>query len=187
MLDWFFNFFDQIAQNMVWQSIFAHFNWVDGFAMLFMILGIAYGLQKGLMSEIAEIFEICVVITLTHEFYVKLDYFLRVHFRKLPEEPIAAVSFILTGSIVWLIIGIAASQLKKLVHTQMAPLLRLSGGVFLGVIHLLLIYSFISQAVLLMPMAKLKTAYDVGNSTLGPAIARLSPKVHRIVTQRSLE
>lgn len=186
MLDWFFNFFDRIAQSMIWKSIFTHLNWVDGFAVLFVIAGIVYGLRNGFMGELAEILEICIVITLTHEFYVKLDYLLRRLFTRLPEDPIAAVSFILTGSAAWFVVGFVAARLKKLVHTKMTPLLHMSGGAVLGAVHLLLIFSFISQAVILMPIGLLRRGYEPENSTFGRVIARLSPRVHHVVTQGSL-
>ena len=55
MFDWFFNFVDQAAQNFVIRLILDHAQWVDWFAALFIVLGILYGIQQGMMSEIAEI------------------------------------------------------------------------------------------------------------------------------------
>ena len=187
MLDWFFSFFDRIAQSFIWKTFLAHFHWVDWFAVMFVIAGILYGLRNGLMSELAEILEILIVIVLTHEYYVRLNFLLRQLFSKLSEAPLPAVSFILTGGLIWFVVAFAASRLRKLVHTQTLPLLRISGGAVLGAVHALLIFSFMSQAVLLMPITSLKKAYESGGSQFGAAIASLSPKVHQIITERSFK
>ena len=187
MLDWLFNLFDRIAENVFWKTVVHNFHWVDWLVVIFAIVGILYGLRKGLMSELGGILEICIVIALTHEYYVNLQFYFRRLFSKLPEEPLPAVSFILAGSGIWFVVGFVASRLRKVVHTQMAPLLRLSGGAVLGVIHMLLICSFISQVILLMPIPSLKKSYEPGSSTFGAGIARMAPAVHHLITERSFQ
>lgn len=67
-MDLLFQWFDKVAHSFVIQLLMDHSAWVDWFALLFVIIGIAYGIQNGFMSELAEILQIIAVIFLTFFF-----------------------------------------------------------------------------------------------------------------------
>jgi len=183
MIDWIFSWFDQLAESLVWNAILSQLKWVDWFAGLFLVLGIIYGIKNGFMAEIAEIMELTVVIFFVFEYDDWLAVLLKNHVKWLPGDSVPVTSFILLAAAVWLTVGLTVRYLKKLVHAEVVKSIKMIGGAVLGGFHLLLIFSFISQAIILLPSAKLRKVYEQGVSYSGYMIAQLAPTVHKVLAE----
>lgn len=182
MFDWFFSFMDQVAQNFVVRMILDHAQWVDWFALLFLVLGVLYGIQQGLMSEIAEILQIMVVIFLTFLSYKKLQKFLTPVFEELRFSVrfYEGISYILAGMVIWIAAGLLFKVLSKNFHTKAAKPLHYLGGAVLGAFHLIIIFSFICQAIMLLPYRKAQTAFAKEASFTGAYVIDLAPRINQM-------
>lgn len=182
MFDWLFNFIDQAAQNFVIRMILDHAQWVDWFALLFLVLGILYGIQQGMMSEIAEILQIMVVIFLTFLFYEQIQKLLLPVFEKvsLPQKFHEGMAYILTGMTIWIIAGLIYKFLRKRFHTQAAKPLHYIGGAVLGAFHLIIIFSFLCQSVMLLPYRKAQIAFAKDTSFTGAYVIALAPRINEM-------
>ncbi len=182
MLDWVFGWFDKLAQTALLHYLIEHFQWVDWFAVLFLVLGIIYGIQNGLLAEVAEIGQIMAVIYLTYEFNTKVENFIRNYVDFVPHDTVRATAFIVTGGVLWGIAALIFKLLRRFFHAQVAAPLRYAGGALLGGFHLLIIFSFICQAILLLPYRQPKKAFESGASYSGRYIADLAPRIHDMVS-----
>lgn len=181
MFDWIFNWFDQLAQSIVWKSFLGHFQWIDWLALFFVIGGVIYGIRKGLMGEVAEIVELTIVICLVHGNYEKLIFFLDKNFGQLPSESLPVISFIVTATLVWFVVAYIASRLKSLVHTETSTFLRMLGGALFGAVHFILLLSFLLQALYLMPLRATKKIFELGGSLSGYYLARVTPSLYHFI------
>lgn len=182
MFDWFFNFLDQAAQNFVVRMILDHAQWVDWFALLFLVLGILYGIQQGLMAEIAEIIQIMFVIFLTFLSYETVEKFLAPYYAQmqLPVRFNDGISYILTGMVIWIAAGLLYKLLRKYFHTKAAKPLHYFGGAVLGACHLMIIFSFICQSVMLLPYRKAQMAFGKEASFTGSYVIDLAPRINQM-------
>lgn len=183
MIDWFFQWFDKLAQSAVMHYVAEHFQWVDWFAALFFILGVIYGIQNGLLSEVAEIAQIMAVIYLTIEFDGKIEYLIRTHLQFVPQDSVKATAYIVTGGSLWAAAGLLFQFLRRFFHAQLSAPLKNFGGGLLGGFHLLIIFSFLCQAVILLPYRPVKKAFEAGESYSGVTIAALAPRIHGMIAQ----
>lgn len=183
MLDWIFSFFDKIAQNVAIRMIVEHFQWVDWFAALFIILGIVYGMQNGFICEIAEIVQIMAVIFLTLEFYERLKIVIQTLLTAIPDQMVSGVAYGLTGIAIWAALAVLYKYLAKIFHTDVPKPLRVGGGAVLGGVHLLIIFSFFCQAVILLPYQHAKKPLTGGTSYTGRYVAELAPRIHRMIAE----
>lgn len=180
MFDWFFKLFDKLTQSVVWDTLLSHFQWVDWFAGIFLIIGILYGLKNGLIAEIGEILELTIVIFIVHDQYGQLVHLMTKYMDYIPAVYRPPTAFVVTAAPVFSLVHFIFTQLKKLIHADVIKPLKYIGGVLLGAVHLLLFYSFLVQAILLIPSHDLKKSLDKGNSYTGEYIAKLSPAVYEI-------
>lgn len=183
MFEWFFKWWDTFLQSALWQAFLSHFSWVDWIAFLALFLGVIYGLKNGFLAEVSEIFEICVVIAAVGFSFPRFQLFLAQHVKSIPAETLPSVAYITAAIGLWFAIGLTFRVLRKFFHTETAAPIRLIGGGILGGIHLLIIFSFFSQAILLMPARELKLGYDKSNSFTGSAMARLAPTIQNVLLE----
>ena len=179
-MEWFFGWWDKLVQSVFWQSLTSNFQWVDWFTLIFLLAGIVYGLKNGVMAEIGEIIEIMIVIFVVHTYFERVSTVLLNYAPPFLKEYYKPASYIILGVFTWVIIGTMVRILKKLVHTQTAPLLRYAGGMVLGGLHLLIIWSFISQAILLFNLPTANKVYHEGGSYSGYFISQIAPDIYKM-------
>jgi len=182
-MEWLFSWFDQVVRLLVMYSLWEKFEWVDGFALIFLVLGILYGLQNGLFRELAEILQILIVIYLVLEYWDKVKRLLLEYVKFLPEEAVNPAAFILTAVAVWVLAAVILRFFDRFFHAKTSRSMRLLGGGILGGIHLLIIFSFISQGIMKMPFKRTVKVYEAGNSYTGYYLANLAPKIHQMFAQ----
>lgn len=180
-MEWLFQSFERIAQSFIWKSFLSQFEWIDWVAALFLLIGLIYGIQNGLMGEIAEILELIVMIFVVHRYYEKVSLFLTENIKQLPDASVPAMSFILVTAAVWIVMRFVMRRVRKLVHSQMSVVLRSLGGALFGCVHLFLLLSFLCQALVLLPYKPIKRVFEEGNSFTGYYLGKLSPRVHDVI------
>ncbi len=180
-MDAIFSWFQDFFQAIFVKSAIARFEWLDWLTGVFILVGVVYGMRKGLMREIVEILEMILIVVLVLIYHKPLLHIFDVYLSFIPHVSAPAVSFILLGGAVWGVVAFLDGHVRKWIQAQVPPILKAGGGALLGAVHFLLIWSFISQGILLLPVAKLRRSYDSGHSYSGPLIQKLAPKILKIV------
>jgi len=182
-MDWIFNGINRLIQSAVWRSVLVHAQWIDWLACLFVLAGLIYGIRKGFMSILGRILQLMVVVTLTLEFYGKLNALVKPYLGNIPPETAKPIAFVAAGIVFWLLVGLIAKYLAKIISAQTSSLLKILGGALGGAFYGFLLLSFISQALMASSFENFKKVYDEKASYTGFALARMAPKLHRLVTR----
>ncbi len=174
---------DKITHSEIWQSVFSHFTWLDWLAVIFVVVGIFYGMRKGFMPMLGEIIQLMIVLTITLEFYDRIIELIKTYVDILPEDTLKPASFVVTGLLTWLVCDFILKFLGKLLSAQTSAPLKLLGGAVGGAFYLWLFLSFISQAIILSSWDSIKTIYEKGNSYVGVPLAETAPRIHSLLTR----
>ena len=181
-MEWFHHFIENIFQGIFWRTLLARFQWVDWFTMAFGLIGMIYGMRRGLMREIIEILELVIIIFLIFTYSPTTTALFDTYLPQMTHRAIQPLGFILTTAFFWFAIAFIDGYLRKAVHAKMTGLVRTAGGALFGALHFIIIWSVISQALILMPMPYLTKLYEPGNSVSGEKIKNLAPKIHDMLT-----
>lgn len=177
------NFVDRILENLYLTQFFTGYQWMDWVIGFTVFMGVISGIRRGLMRELGVILELVFVTYLTLEYYKSLQDLVETYLRFLPESWGVPISYLLWGLIVWSAFFLIDRLLAKRIHAKASPLLQVLGGIFLGPLRLLLIFSLTVQWILLMPFDIIHPAFQEGNSRMGYFTARLAPRIHSILEQ----
>lgn len=170
----------QLLNPHTWRHLYKSMQGPDWFTVLFVILGIFYGMRKGLMRELVEIFEFIIIIFLTFTYLEVAKNILSNHLSISPEK-LAPVAFVLGAWVLWMAVAYLDKALQKLFVSKLPEFIKTLGGAALGVIHLLLIWSFLSQAMILIPSGKTKEVYAEKKSLTGAKVRDLAPQVYQTI------
>ncbi len=177
-MEWFFSIFDKIAASYIWKTLFSHFGWVDWFTAGMIIIGLVYGSQNGMMREVVEIMETIVLVFIVLHYYPELVKMMQLHFNKLPPAATAVFVYILISAAVWTVIYFIDKHFRKLVKAEAPKLIKVGGGALLGMTHTVILWSFLSQMIVMTPARPVRRAYEKGNSVTGHAVLTLAPRIH---------
>lgn len=183
MIDWFFSWVDRFLQSFVWESILSNFKWVDWLTILVLILGLIYGIKKGLLREIVEILEAVFIIFIVFSQYKKVAFFLGEYFSFVPQGFTPLAAFTVLTLPLWILVAFLDGRLTRLFHTKTIGPIRIIGGALLGCFHLLLLWSFISQPLLMMPFPRVRRVYEEGSSYTGDKVRKFAPRVYVSLTE----
>ena len=171
----------QIQQSSIWQSVFGKLLWIDWLTFFLIIIVLMAGTKKGLVHMFSKLLQIIAVSTLTLQFYeiirMRFDSFLVVF----PIDSRLMVTYAVLGFLFWFIIHFVAVQFGRIFAVQVAPALNIIGGSIFGCLYMIFLLSFLSQAIVLSPWGKLRVAYDEGESYTGPVLAKLAPQTHDVM------
>jgi uncharacterized membrane protein required for colicin V production len=179
-MDWFFGIFDKIVQSMVWRSVIAHIQWVDWATLVFVVIGIVYGAQKGLLRILAEIMEIVFVAFVVFYFYKEFSTKVNIYLEFIPDRVVPVISFILLALPVWFIVYFLDSKVSKIFHTKLSKSISVPGGIIFGAAYLFFVWSFLSQPIILSNYRYVTKAYEPGVSYTGDALRALAPMIHQV-------
>lgn len=172
----------KIFDMVFWQTVLSHFQWVDWVTTAFLVMGLIYGMRKGLMRELVEILELVLILAVTLACQKPVTAFFKVYLPSFSEKTIAPAAFMVTALCAWFVVSVIDKYMQKWVHAKISGFLKVAGGGILGALHFFLVWSFVSQAILLMPVRGAQTIYDAGNSTTGVYVKQLAPAVYRAVS-----
>ncbi len=177
-MDWLFGWFGGLFESLVWKTFISHFIWIDWVTFLLFVIGVIYGAKRGLMREVAEILEVILVTCLVLEYFPTVGNSLLSLFSKAPRFIPDLTAYLLTTLVFGVIMILIDQRTQKWAKVQMIKPLRLLGGALLGGFHFLLLWSFISQPLSLLPLAVIQSVYERGSSYSGRPILGLAPSVH---------
>ena len=182
-MEGFFSLIDKLLQSFIWKSVLSHFQWVDWFTIVFILVGIIYGAKTGFFRVLVEILEMFGIIFLVLRYQPPFYKYISRLFTSAPQNILRVGSFLLISIGLFVAMRIVDKRLSQLFHTKLANPFRNVGGAVLGIFYALLIWSFFSQALLLGGSLKIKKIYESGNSVSGYKVKILAPALYNTVTR----
>jgi uncharacterized membrane protein required for colicin V production len=184
-MDWIQTHIAKLFEGMFWSTLISHLQWVDWFTFGFIILGMAYGSKKGLMRELVELLELVFLIFLVFTYQkVTLAFFKNVmpSFTNRMLEPVVIISL---GLIFWFLILFVDRFLQKAIHAKVASVLKVIGGIIVGVVHFVVFWSLISHILIALPIGKMAQAYESGGSVTGEKVKNIAPAIYQFIANPS--
>ena len=180
-----FQLLDKIFASPIWVNTLSRLSWLDWFAAVLLVIGFLYGMKRGFIREIIEILETCVLIIVVFHFKTDVTAFLQLR-AGIPAEFASPVAFLALAIPTWWIIHWIDYRLSKLMHSKLTPLIKVVGGMVLGIVHVSLLLSFVSQVIILIPVQSLRRVFSEGASIAGPMLTNLAPSVYEAVSKPSV-
>ena len=180
-MEWFFDILDKIIQNRIWTIVFSHLQWVDWLTVIFLIIGIIYGVKQGFFRCVAVILETLIVLWVAFTFEKKFAGILGANLTFIKEGSTRPFAYffllVFSGIPVMLMDG----KLKSTFHTKLAGPIRNIGGIIFGAVFMMLLLSMVSKLFMLIPSTKLHKVYAEGGSKTGPVVLRIAPTVYQFM------
>ena len=175
--------FLKLMDEMFWRALLSHIQWVDWITFGFLLAGFVFGMRKGFLREVAELLEVGIILTVTFIFQPMVLSFMTVYMPSFSQKTMAPAAFILTALCVWFVTSVIDKYFQQWIHGKLTGFLKTAGGGIVGVVHAFLIWSFISQAVVLMPLRAARQFYESGKSITGEAVKNFAPAVFAAVSE----
>lgn len=180
-MEWFFNIIDAIVRNQVIASLFRGFSWVDWVTILFVLIGLIYGLKQGFFRVVAVALESCFVLWIVFALERKFAAVLTANLAFLKEASVRPFAYLLLLIVVSIGAIVIDEKLRGTFHTKLASPLKYTGGAIMGILLLLLYWSLISKFLMLLPVSRLHKPYSEGGSKSGYYVLAMAPKVYKFI------
>ena len=182
---WIIDHVSQLFQGMFWRSLLESFHWVDWFTVAFVLVGLVYGIRKGLMRELVEVLELILIIFLVYNYKEFFLGFLKSLFPSLSNRFLEPAVFILVALAFWFLVAFLDGYLQKVEHSQVTKGIKVIGGGLTGIFHFLIIWSLISQVLMLLPARSLARSYEPGSSLSGEKVLGIAPLIQGMIRNPS--
>ena len=160
---------------------FSALTWLDYTFLIVIFIGLVIGSRKGFANFFGKSLLLLIPVPLTHEFAEPVA-------KSFPfQAPIAAMlmhalTFVAFAIASLFIIGIMLKVIGKVLQVKFADLFEKIGGSILGCVYFVLLFSFISNFILIFPGDWLHTVYEK-EAPVGKFLMKFSPKVHEKINQ----
>lgn len=176
------HWWNELIQKFYLNSLLSQFHWIDVGVILFLFVGIIYGLKKGFWKVFFDLIRIVVVIALSLEFEPWIVAYFQTPLGFIPEtfRPIFFLG--VTGLLFWFLVTVLIRGLRALFVTKTSWFVQVFGGIVLGSLYAFLTASFFAQIVMRSPWTHIKDLLSGSDSHSGPYLVAAAPEIHaRIV------
>jgi len=157
---------------------FAVIDWIILGALFW---GLVSGSRKGVVDMFGKLIGIFFVSILTVSFYPFIAEHIVMLIPALPMGVAKLFAFILCGVCLWLIIYSGINFVARYLKLDAQGLFKTLGGIFFGVLHMLILLSFLFQFLLFFPFDSVQNSFKQGRTYTGYTIARIVPSVQEFV------
>ncbi len=180
LIKWFESFFKALTFN----DKFNGFHVYDMIFLLFLLIGMIYGIRKGFLRAMMEFLQFLVVMFFTLDNYEWLAQWLMTtsHKIKIPESLALTVSYFFVMSVVWAAIIVLDTTFRKWIQSKTQPALRATGGAFFGIAYFFFVFALISTGLSLVPQPDLHQIFILGSSRFGPSLSTAAPELYQIAS-----
>ena len=177
-MEWLSQVIEKIIQSQIWHFVSAHFSWLDWITLFFLVGGLFYGARHGLLRTLVKIAETLLVVFLTFLYYKKVAHQLHVILSFIPDNALLAAGFAVVAFPLTFLIQLIDSRAAQWFRTSLAGPVRVIGGALAGLCYGLLLWSFIFQFLLLLPLKALQKNGS-GTSLSQPWVENFAPQIYR--------
>lgn len=127
-------------------------NWVDVIALVGVAFFAFWGIQRGIMRTLLDVFAVLVSIFMAGQMYKFLSYTI-MPFLKAQDQSIYAITFIIFWVISFALVEILVGFVQKIMRVEFVGTVESLGGMLLGLIQGVLIVGITIQLLLMLPLA----------------------------------
>jgi uncharacterized membrane protein required for colicin V production len=127
-------------------------NWIDVIAVVAVASFIFYGIQRGVMKSLLDIFAVLVAIFFSGQLYRTLSTSI-MPFLKVQDVAVYAVTFIIFWVIAFAVLELFVGYVMKLVKISFIGVVETLGGALLGLVQGILIVGIAIQICLMLPLS----------------------------------
>jgi len=127
-------------------------NWIDVFAFVAVACFTFWGLQKGVMKSLLDVFAVLIAIFFAGQLYRYLSYTI-MPFLKAQDPSVYAITFIIFWIIAFCVLELLVGYIMKLVHVSFIGTVENFGGALLGLIQGILVVGIAIQLFMMLPLS----------------------------------
>ncbi len=155
--------------------------WIDVLFLLLLLYGWIRGFRNGLSTLMGNVLQVLLTVTVTIEYYEAVAASFGVH------QPIMSIAlkfltFLVFTVAFYFTFGFALKAVAGILRIQFQGILDKVLGGLLGAFHAVLILSFVSYFLILIPGKAIKELYEERALT-GPFLADTCPQIHHLGRQ----
>ena len=158
------------AQAQVdWNAVVAHMGWFDVVTILMFLVGVVFGLRKGLAKVLQLIVVVMVAETVSIQYSQPAADFVYARI-PIPFTGLHVVVFLFLALVFITIVYFSFAILSLIATVQFKPAMSRIGGFLLGGVLFILFLSLIAALLNLIPIPFIQAAFKEGSVTGGPLI-----------------
>jgi len=133
-------------------------NWIDVISVIAVAFFVFWGIQRGVMKTLLDIFAVLLGIFFSGQLYRSLSSSI-MPFLKMQDPSVYAVTFIIFWVIAFAVLELLAGYIMKLVRVSFIGIVEGSGGALLGLIQGILIAGIAIQLSMMLPLSSAIKSY----------------------------
>ena len=179
-MEGFWKMIDHLQKSVAVSALhrFSPFDWIVAIALFW---GLVQGSRKGFSDMFGKLLGIFLVSMVTLNFYPTGAVYLNSYLPVLPVKVAEPFVFFLLSVFLWLSVSWCINVFGKMLKVEAQGMLKTLGGMAAGVLRMMLLLSFLSQFLLLLPIASLQELFKPGSTYTGYTISRTVPDLHKLV------
>lgn len=173
--------FHKFLNHPRWQAMMSRWGFLDAFVLIFLLLGILYGIKKGLLRICVEILQLIFIFWLVYGNYKTVSHLVKHNLPLFPWNSADALSYFFLLAAVWAAVLMIDGSLQKWVRADTWAPLRAAGGAVFGLLHIGLVLSMLVNGLMLLPIKPLREFFGYGDSNAAPFVLRLAPEIYEYI------
>lgn len=179
-MEWFWQIVEHLQKSTA-ASLLRSFALTDWIILIAIFWGWIQGGRKGFSDMFGKLLAISLVSVLTLSFYPGIAAFLIENLSGLSQTVAEPFSFLMLAVFLGLSVTWCINLFGKLFTVEAQGIFKTLGGVIFGVLRMILLLSFLSQFLLLLPIKPLQQIFKPGRTYAGYTISRFVPDLHKLV------
>jgi uncharacterized membrane protein required for colicin V production len=153
-----------VQAEVDWNAVYTHMGWFDVMTLIMFLVGLAFGLRKGLAKVLQLIIVVMVAEAVTLQYSQSVTDFIHAQI-PIPHTGLHVVIFLFLALGVITVGYFSFAVLSLIATIQFKTGLSRTGGFLLGGILTLIFWSLISSLLILIPMPFVQEVFEEGSIT----------------------
>jgi uncharacterized membrane protein required for colicin V production len=158
-----------IQTEVDWNAVYTHMGWFDVVTLIMFLVGIAFGLRKGLAKALQLIVVVMVAEAVTLQYSELITDFVHAQI-PIPKTGLHVVAFLFLALVVMTVIYFSFAILSLIATIQFKNGISRVGGFLSGGFLAILFWSLIASLLILIPMPFVQDVFNEGSITGGPLV-----------------
>jgi uncharacterized membrane protein required for colicin V production len=163
-----------------WGLFLAQLQWLDILSVIVFVLGVFFGLKRGLSKTIPFFVEVVLAQAVAVEYYSFSAAFLS-KWVPVPLWILQASTFALLSVCVIILVKFVGQIISLVATLEFKPMVSNIGGALLGGLHFILFLSLLSSFIVLIPVPFIQESWT-SRSMSGPYLLEASKKANKIIS-----
>ena len=179
-MEWFWQMVDHFQKSVAGTAL-QNMSPIDWFFLLALLWGLIQGSRKGFSEMFGKLLGILLVSMLTLSFYEIGAEKLIAQLSFLSLQVARPFSFFLLSVFLWISVAWVINIFGKFLRVEAQGILKTLGGMFFGILRMILLLSFIVQFLLFLPIEPVQQIFKQGRTYTAYTISRCAPDLHKLL------